>query len=76
MTTAHEALVKNARRALENLAKDNSVSLSEVVKALKEIKDYLDGLLWDVEDEIETEWVDDFSEAEDPKYDFDDGGRK
>lgn len=71
-STAHEVLVKNARRALRNLSKDNSVSFTELTASMKNIKEYLEDLLWDVEEAIEDEWSDQV-EVDDPKYAFDDG---
>lgn len=76
MTTAHEVLVKNAKRALENLSKDNSVSLPEVLSSLEELKGYIEDLLWDVEEEVDQEWVDTPEGYKEMKYDFDDGSYK
>lgn len=73
-TTAHDVLIKNAKRALKNLSKDNSVSLKEVLVGLNSIKDFLDGLIWDVEEEVEQDWDVSSDDELSPKYDFDDEG--
>ena len=72
-TMAHDVLLKNAMKALKNLSKDNSVSLEEVLVALNYVKDYLDDLIWDVEEEIEADWIED-SIDQNQKCDFDDEG--
>jgi hypothetical protein len=54
--TTHEILVQNARRALRNLSKDNSVSISEVCATLQDMRDYLEELFINVEEDQDAEW--------------------
>ena len=68
---AHDVLVRNAKRALENLSKDNSVEIKEVLASLDDMRLFLEGLLESTLDEMESGWVDD-NIPEESKYDFDD----